>query len=72
MKIPPVLGAIGLLAALIIIPNAFGAEPPGPTTPASRLELFNGRDLSGWTFFLRSNTAPVSYTHLTLPTIYSV
>jgi len=58
MKIPPVLGAIGLLAALIIIANAFGAEPPGPTTPASRLELFNGRDLSGWTFFLRSNTAP--------------
>ncbi len=58
MKISPFFGAIGLLAALVFIPNTLAAETPGPITPTSRIELFNGKDLSGWNFFLQSNTAP--------------
>jgi len=58
MKISTLFGSLGLLAALIAAPHAFAAESPGPVTPAGRVELFNGRDFSGWTFFLRSNTAP--------------
>ena len=27
-------------------------------TPAQHLELFNGNDFSGWTFFMRSNSTP--------------
>ena len=58
MKTPPVFVSIGLLATLIAITNTFAAEPPGPITPTSRVELFNGKDFSGWSFFLVSNTPP--------------
>ena len=27
-------------------------------TPTERIDLFNGKDFSGWTFFMRSNAAP--------------
>ena len=58
MKTPPGFVSIGLLATLIAITNTFAAEPPGPITPTSRVELFNGKDFSGWSFFLVSNTPP--------------
>lgn len=31
-----------------------------PVVPAGRVELFNGKDLSGWTFCLRSNAEPAN------------
>jgi hypothetical protein len=30
----------------------------GDVTPADRVDLFNGKDFSGWTFCLKSNAAP--------------
>jgi Domain of Unknown Function (DUF1080) len=41
-------------------------KPPGPKLtyglyyyqPTNRVELFNGKDFAGWTFFMRSNSAP--------------
>jgi hypothetical protein len=35
-----------------------GALTAGSQTSASGRELFNGRDFTGWTFFMRSNAAP--------------
>lgn len=34
------------------------AESEKPIVPTSRMELFNGKDFSGWTFFMRSNAEP--------------
>ncbi len=34
------------------------AELPAPITPSARMDLFNGKDFSGWTFCLRSNAPP--------------
>jgi len=31
---------------------------PTPIVPAGKMELFNGKDFSGWTFCLRSNAEP--------------
>jgi hypothetical protein len=33
-------------------------ELPAPIAPAGRMDLFNGKDFSGWTFCLRSNAPP--------------
>jgi hypothetical protein len=36
-----------------------GTSPDRPaTTPTQPRDLFNGRDFSGWTFYMRSNSAP--------------
>ncbi|MEI8289488.1 MAG: DUF1080 domain-containing protein [Verrucomicrobiota bacterium] len=58
MRISPLTEFICLLAALITVTTAFASEPTRPITPTSRMELFNRKDLSGWCFFLQSNTAP--------------
>jgi hypothetical protein len=34
------------------------AELPAPIAPTGRMDLFNGKDFSGWTFCLRSNAPP--------------
>jgi len=34
------------------------AELPAPITPTERVDLFNGKDFSGWTICLRSNAPP--------------
>ena len=31
---------------------------PPASTPGQRVELFNGKDFDGWTFFMRTNAAP--------------
>lgn len=49
------------LAMLTGAASGFAAELPAPITPAARMELFNGKDFSGWTFCLRSN-APAAAT----------
>lgn len=46
------------LLAFVSVQNLFGAEPPAPVTPSEPIELFNGKDFSGWTFCLRGNTEP--------------
>jgi hypothetical protein len=38
--------------------TVLAAELPEPITPAARIDLFNGKDFSGWTFCLRSNAPP--------------
>jgi len=47
-------GFIATLTASAIL----AAELPAPTTPTARLDLFNGKDFSGWTFCLASNAPP--------------
>ena len=37
---------------------ASAADEAKPITPTERVELFNGKDLSGWTFFMRDNADP--------------
>ena len=47
--------AIFCAAFLLFGPKNFAAEP---ITPTGRMDLFNGKDFSGWTFCLRSNAEP--------------
>jgi hypothetical protein len=52
--------AIGFFAfplALTFASNSFGADPIAPT---EKMDLFNGKDFTGWTFFLRSNAEPAN------------
>ena len=51
-------GVASSLLALASVPNLCAAEPPMPVTPSKPIELFNGKDFSGWTFCLRSNAPP--------------
>ena len=45
---------LGLCLALILVGcRTSSAEPSAPG-----IDLFNGKDFSGWTFFMRSNSAP--------------
>src|SRR6185436_14103129 len=46
------------LISLVTIVEGRAAEDAKPITPAARVELFNGKDLSGWTFFMRDNADP--------------
>jgi hypothetical protein len=43
----------GLAASALL-----AAELPAPIAPTERMDLFNGKDFSGWTFCLRSNAPP--------------
>jgi len=52
------IGTACFFLALAIVPNTFAAETPAAVAPTERIELFNGKDFSGWTFCLRSNTEP--------------
>ena len=78
VPVTAVAGAL-LLAAATPAPMAAQAakEPPS-------VSLFDGKSLNGWRGYKKADAAgsrwvvqdglltPVSYTHLTLPTIYSV
>jgi hypothetical protein len=46
------------LLAFAFVLNITAAEPPAPVTPSKPIDLFNGKDFSGWTFCLRSNAEP--------------
>jgi hypothetical protein len=50
--------AIGL--SLLFAAATFAENAPAPITPASRVDLFDGRDFAGWTFTLRSNAEPAN------------
>jgi hypothetical protein len=56
--LPHVVAIVCSLLVLAFSPNGFAAEAAAPVTPTERIELFNGKDFSGWTFFLRSNAEP--------------
>jgi hypothetical protein len=53
-----VLG-IGLSLALGIATNCFAEDAPQAVTPTSRVELFNGKDFSGWKFVSKTNSDPM-------------
>jgi hypothetical protein len=46
------------LFAALVVASAPAAEPANPIAPTGRIDLFNGRDLSGWTVILRGDAAP--------------
>jgi hypothetical protein len=48
------IAAIGL--GIFLATNGLAQETP--ITPTSRIDLFNGKDFTGWTFSMRSNAAP--------------
>src|SRR4029077_627127 len=35
-------------------------DAAAPTIPTGRMELFNGKDFAGWTFFMRDNADPTN------------
>lgn len=53
---------LGVLGAGLILAHVNRGvaddTPPASIAPAARVDLFNGRDFSGWTFCLRSNAEP--------------
>jgi hypothetical protein len=51
-------GVASVVLAFASVPSLFAAELPAAVTPTKAIELFNGKDFSGWTFCLRGNTAP--------------
>jgi hypothetical protein len=60
MKTVNILAAVAsfLLAS---VPNLHAAEPapvPAPVAPTTSIDLFNGKDFTGWKFCLRSNAEP--------------
>lgn len=50
MKIFPVSTP---LLAVFVTTAVLAQQPPAPITPTERMDLFNGKDLSGWTVCLR-------------------
>ncbi len=55
MKPTAILSTLFTALAASSVP---AADLPGPITPTERMDLFNGKDFSGWTFCLRSNAPP--------------
>jgi 3-keto-disaccharide hydrolase len=51
------VAALSWLAALSIF-TATAEEVPAPIVPTSRIELFNHKDFTGWTFYMRDNADP--------------
>ena len=47
-----------LFTSLTISSMSCFAADDAVIVPSSRLELFNGKDLTGWTFFMRNNADP--------------
>jgi hypothetical protein len=54
------ISVFSFLLALAFAPNNFAAELPASVAPTERIELFNGKDFSDWTFCLRSNAEPAN------------
>ena len=50
----------GFIVAAALALNSLAADLPAPITPPARIDLFNGKDFSGWTFCLRSNAEPAN------------
>ena len=50
----------GVLLAIATVVSSVAADLPAPITPTERIELFNGKDFSGWKFCLASNAEPAN------------
>jgi hypothetical protein len=64
--------ASGILLTLTFVPSHFAAEPPAAAAPTERIELFNGKDFTGWTFCLRSNAEPAKTFTMTNGVIHCI
>jgi len=53
-------GAICVSLALAIAQNSLADDGSASIAPSSRIELFNGKDFSGWTFCMQSNAEPAN------------
>lgn len=58
MKTPISLLQSIVLGCCIFATNGSAQDAAKPVVPTSHLELFNGKDFSGWTFFMRTNADP--------------
>jgi hypothetical protein len=59
MKFPYRFLPILLTSLALIAIRSFAADETNqPIVPTSRIDLFNGKDLTGWTFFMRNNANP--------------
>src|SRR5262245_36624172 len=56
----PILIAATIALAFTQIERSHAEEAPAAAAPTKRVELFNGKDFSGWTFFLTSNAPPAA------------
>jgi len=52
------MGAIGLGLFFSSAATGWADDVPPAIKPASHMELFNGKDFSGWTFFMKDNADP--------------
>jgi hypothetical protein len=52
--------AASFVFAVTLLSTSFADEAPQPMAPTARIDLFNGKDFSGWTFCLRSNAEPAA------------
>lgn len=46
------------LSILFVALNCFAEDVSAPAAPTSRVDLFNGKDFTGWKFVLRGDTDP--------------
>ena len=53
-------GTAGLSLALALAQNCFADDASGPIAPTGHVELFNGKDFSGWTFCMQTNAEPAN------------
>ncbi len=47
-----------LLTSIALSASCLAQEPAKAITPTAHVELFNGKDFTGWTFFMRTNADP--------------
>lgn len=51
---------LSLLVALGMATAAVAQTAPAPVSPSGHVELFNGRDFTGWTFCMKNNADPMA------------
>jgi len=56
----PYLRFIFISFALTATKSFAADDAAKPIVPTSRIDLFNGKDLAGWTFFMRDNANPTN------------
>jgi hypothetical protein len=52
------LACVIVLSCLFLTADGFAQDAPQAIVPTHHIELFNGKDFAGWTFFMRSNAEP--------------
>ena len=59
-KFPAMKALLPVLAALCAVNLVTAQEMPAAISPASHVELFNGRDFTGWTFSMKNGADPLA------------